>query len=349
MPMDYLTDFPGLDRFPELLLPWFSVHRRDLPWRADRDPYHVWLSEIMLQQTRIEAVLGYYKRFLDALPDLSSLANCGEDRLLKLWEGLGYYSRARNLQKAAKIIMDQGGVFPNRYEELRALPGIGDYTAGAIASISFGLPCPAVDGNVLRVVSRVCNWEAPVTRPESKRALCEALKSVYPVDQAGEFTQALMEIGEVLCIPNGIPNCEACPLRELCLSRKGEKWKLLPVKEAKKPRRIEEKTVFLLHCGDRIALRKRDDRGLLAGLWEFPNEPGILSMTEALAFAEKWGCRPLGPEKTVAAKHIFTHVEWRMTGHYLACRKEAGGFVWADKEELEHVYSLPTAFKKLLD
>ena len=200
-----------LSALPGVLLPWYRENRRELPWRRDREPYHVWLSEIMLQQTRVEAVKGYYTRFLEALPTIEDLANCDDDTLHKLWEGLGYYSRVRNLKKAANQIMKRhGGRFPDTYEEVRALSGIGDYTAGAICSICFDYPTPAVDGNVLRVISRLTEDATPIDLPARKKEVSQLLAAVYPAE-AGDFTQALMELGATLCGPNWKPRCQECP------------------------------------------------------------------------------------------------------------------------------------------
>ena len=243
------------EKLPGALLPWYEANRRDLPWRRDREPYHVWLSEIMLQQTRVEAVKGYYLRFLDALPSIPDLADADPDALHKLWEGLGYYSRVRNLQKAARVIVEQyGGVFPSDHAAIRALPGIGDYTAGAVASICFGQPTPAVDGNVLRVTSRVDACYDPITDPKVKKAVGARLAAVYPAGRCGDFTQSLMELGATVCVPNGAPHCEVCPCRDFCRARALGCQTELPVKAAKKERRVEEKTVFLLRCGERVAL-----------------------------------------------------------------------------------------------
>lgn len=337
-----------LHALPGLLLPWYGENRRDLPWRRDREPYHVWVSEIMLQQTRVEAVRGYYARFLEALPTVADLARCEDDRLHKLWEGLGYYSRVRNLKKAAQVIeADHGGVFPRDYASIRALPGVGDYTAGAVASICFGLPEPAVDGNVLRVLARLRADPSPVTAPGTKRAVQAALRDIYPAGRCGDFTQALMELGATVCLPNGAPRCEDCPLRAACAGR--DRWRELPVKEKKKPRRTEEKTVLLLRCGEKWAVRRRGDTGLLAGLWEFPNVPGRLSAQEALALAERCGCRPLALEREARRTHIFTHITWDMTGYYLRCAAAGGDFHWAAPEELDRALSLPTAFRQFRD
>ena len=336
-----------LRRLPELLLPWFREHARALPWRADREPYHVWLSEIMLQQTRVEAVKGYYTRFLRALPDIAALAAADAEHLAKLWEGLGYYSRMRNLQAAARIIMTKyGGVFPSEYAAIRALPGVGDYTAGAVASICFGLPEPAVDGNVLRVLSRLTGDARPVNEEKTKAAAREALREVYPPGDCGAFTQALMELGAMVCVPNGAPECPLCPVASLC-SSKGGGWKQLPVRTAKKERRQEKLTVFLLYCGGAFALRKRPASGLLAGLWEFPNVPGELTPEAAAEQAAAWGVHPRDLVYETRARHIFTHVEWDMLCFRFDCAEAAGGFVWAEDAALDGRYALPTAFRKL--
>ena len=336
-----------LQKLPELLLPWYETHRRDLPWRRDREPYHVWLSEIMLQQTRVEAVRGYYLRFLEVLPDVAALAACEDDRLHKLWEGLGYYSRVRNLKKAAQVIMEQhGGMFPREYAAIRALPGIGDYTAGAVSSICFGQPEPAVDGNVLRVISRLTASEEPVTRPQTKKQITEQLREIYPAGRCGDFTQALMELGATVCLPNGAPYCAECPLAELCRSKDTELWRKIPVKEQKKARRQEEKTVFLLRCDGRLAVRKRPPQGLLAGLWEFPNVEGILEAQAAFEQASAWGCHPRNLVKALKKQHIFTHIQWDMTAFVIECSEASPEFCWADAQELDTLYSLPTAFRQ---
>ena len=336
-----------LSQLPALLLPWYEEHKRDLPWRRDREPYHVWLSEIMLQQTRVEAVRGYYARFLAALPTVEALAACDDDRLRKLWEGLGYYTRVRNLKKAAQVLVEQyGGVFPQTWAEVRALPGIGDYTAGAVCSICFGQPEPAVDGNVLRVVSRLMASTEPVTKPQTKRAVTEALREIYPAGRCGDFTQALMELGATVCLPNGAPDCEHCPAAVLCRSQEEELWREIPVKEKKKPRKQEEKTVFLLRCGEKWAVRKRPETGLLAGLWEFPNVPGHLSAQAALEQAAAWGCRPRELRRSLGKTHIFTHIQWEMTGYYIDCEAEPEIFLWADAGQLDRDISLPTAFRQ---
>ena len=333
-----------LSQLPSLLLPWYRENKRALPWRADREPYHIWLSEIMLQQTRVEAVKGYYARFLAALPSIDALANCDDDVLHKLWEGLGYYSRVRNLKKAARVVMEQyGGVFPVTHAEVLALPGIGDYTAGAICSIAYDMPTPAVDGNVLRVFSRLTDDPSPIDLPATKKHVTEALAAVYP-KEAGDFTQALMELGATVCGPNKLPDCEKCPCKDICRGYAHGTAETLPVKAPKKEKRQEDRTVFIFSCDGRFALEKRPGKGLLAGLWQFPNVSGHLDTAEALAEAERMGLRPKDLQREVSRKHIFTHIQWNMKGIYLEVADTAGGFRWFTAEEINNAAALPTAF-----
>lgn len=336
------------EELPKRLLSWYPDHCRKLPWREDREPYHIWLSEIMLQQTRVEAVKLYYTRFLSRLPDVAQLANAPEDEVLKLWEGLGYYSRARNLQAAAAQIMQKhGGEFPKTYAEIRALPGIGDYTAGAICSIAYDLPTPAVDGNVLRVLARLCCWDAPVGLEKTKREAAQALSAVYP-REAGTFTQSLMELGATVCTPNGKPRCEQCPLCDLCAAKAGGVQEDYPVRIEKKPRRIENRTVFVLRCEGYEAVRKRPSRGLLAGLWEYPNVAGTLTEKEAIEQAAAWETAPDSLLMQLERTHIFTHVQWNLRCYYISCRNMPDAFVWADHDELHNSVALPTAFRMFL-
>ena len=256
------------------LCSWYEENKRELPWREDATPYHVWISEIMLQQTRIEAVMGYYAHFTAKLPNVKSLAEVPEDELLKLWEGLGYYNRARNLKKAAIQVMEQyEGELPADYEKLRGLAGIGNYTAGAIASIAYGIPAPAVDGNVLRVTMRFLNCDDDISKMSVRHQMEESIQSVIPEKMPGEFNQALMELGEVICIPNGMPLCDRCPLNDHCEGRAAGRQLQLPNKPEKKARRIEKKTILMLELQGRIGIRKRPADGLLAGMWEFPSLP----------------------------------------------------------------------------
>ena len=328
-------------QLPIPLLIWYRENARTLPWRSDPTPYHVWVSEIMLQQTRVAAVLDYYRRFLEAAPDVRALAALPQDRLMKLWQGLGYYSRARNLQKGAEQITTlHGGIFPNTYEDIRALAGVGDYTAGAIASIAFGLPVPAVDGNVLRVVARITGDNGDITAPAMKKKVTRALAEVIPLDAPGDFNQALMELGATVCLPNGAPLCEKCPAAQLCRAFQEGRTGELPVKSAKKARRVEERTVYLLFYGDRVALRRRPARGLLAGLWEYPNELSD-------RWPEEWGLTTPVLERAGTGKHIFTHIEWRMTALSGELDSPAlpEGWVWAGRADLRDVYAVPNAFQ----
>ena len=331
------------------LLPWYAQNKRDLPWRQDREPYHIWLSEIMLQQTRVEAAKNYYIRFLEKLPDIAALASADDELLHKLWEGLGYYSRVRNLKKAAqRIVQEFGGAFPGDYKQVLALPGIGEYTAGAICSIAFGLPVPAVDGNVLRVIARLTDDDTPVDLPAYKTAVRENLRRIYPA-QAGEFTQALMELGATVCGPNRKPDCLVCPCKDFCKGNQSGRAENLPVKLPKRGRRTEELTVFVLSCDGALALEKRPDTGLLAGLWQFPNVTGILETEQALGEVEKMGLHPAQILRQVERKHIFTHIEWCMCGIYVEVKEKNGAFLWRQVEEIRQTAALPTAFRQFFD
>ena len=330
---------------PGVLVPWYRENRRELPWRENREPYRIWVSEIMLQQTRVEAVKGYYARFLDRLPDVQALAQCDDDELHKLWEGLGYYSRVRNLKKAAGVIVSRhGGEFPRDYAAVRALPGIGDYTAGAICSIAFDLPTPAVDGNVLRVLARLRADGEPIDLPAVKKRVQGELAEIYPADCPGAFTQALMELGATVCVPNGEPRCGACPCREFCEGR--DQWQLFPAKLPKKAKKQEDRTVFLLHCGEKWAIEKRPKKGLLAGLWQFPNVAGHLDAAKAIEWAEEMGLHPRHVERSMDRHHIFTHIRWDLRGWFLEVEEMAGGFTWLTLDEIDEQAALPTAFRQ---
>ncbi len=342
-----------LSQVPEPLLAWYRRCARVLPWRSDPTPYRVWVSEIMLQQTRVEAAKPYFLRFIETLPDIPALAECPEELLMKLWEGLGYYSRVRNLQKAAQVVVAQyGGSLPPSFEALRALPGIGDYTAGAIASIAFGLPYPAVDGNVLRVISRVTGSRRDIADPKVKQEMSRDIQEIMP-PCPGDFNQALMELGATVCLPNGEPLCGECPLRELCRANAGGLQGEIPVKAPKKPRKVQELTVFLLRRGPftqekLTALERRPKGGLLGGLWQLPNLPGTLSQAEAQSWLEGQGWKVLSLESLPPSRHIFTHVEWQMTGWETQVEgpgPKEDGFVWVTREELASEYALPSAFR----
>ena len=330
------------------LLEWYGTHYRVLPWRQEPTPYRVWISEIMLQQTRIEAVLPDYARFMERLPTVQDLAEVSQEELLKLWEGLGYYSRARNLQKAAQqICQEYHGELPADYGELLKLPGIGEYTAGAIASIAYNIPAPAVDGNVMRVLARLVGDDTDVLSAGAKSHFAALVEQMLPKDQPGRFNQALMELGETVCLPKASPHCEACPWRELCIARAGGLTEELPVRAKRKPRRVEERRVALvLIPGNpaRILLHKRPETGLLAGLWELPNAlEGESLLPEELAIH----CVPQ-EEILPKGKHIFSHVEWHMTGQLYHVDGQIHlptGYEAVTLKELQQRYALPSAFR----
>ena len=330
----------------EALIPWYEAHKRELPWRQDKEPYHVWLSEIMLQQTRVEAVKEYYRRFLTTLPTIADLAEAPEEQILKLWEGLGYYNRVRNLQKAAQTICaEYTGVFPSEYAQIRSLSGIGDYTAGAIASICFDAPTPAVDGNVLRVYSRLLADDANIDLQTTKKRIMRKLQETYPRKNPGIATQALMELGATVCVPNGAPRCDVCPVAEICQAREQDTWRNLPVRSEKKKRKIVDKTVFILLTEDTVALHKRSASGLLAGMWEFPNVDVKLDKQEAVTQVTGWQTEPVDLLMQTSYTHIFSHVEWHMTAYYIRCRKTNKKWKWVTKESLDETYALPSAFR----
>lgn len=341
---------PELYEIAEPVVGWFRQNKRDLPWRKDQDPYHVWVSEIMLQQTRVEAVKPYYERFLKELPRVKDLAEAKEDTLLKLWEGLGYYNRVRNMQKAAQQIMvDFHGEFPNTYEEILSLKGIGNYTAGAISAFAFGLPKPAVDGNVLRVVSRITGSREDIMKQSVRKAMERALEQVIPEDAASDFGQGLIELGAIVCVPNGEPKCEECPAAFACVARKQGLTAEIPVKKKAKARRIEKRTVFIFKDGEKLAIRKRPGKGLLAGLYEFPNEEGRLTQKEVTAYSKEIGLMPVRVKKLESAKHIFSHVEWHMTGYEVIVdeleKTNKKEFLFIHPEEIGQRYPLPSAFE----
>ena len=330
------------------LLAWYDLHQRALPWRGTQDPYRVWVSEIMLQQTRVAAVIPYYQRWIKELPTVAALAAVPEERLMKLWQGLGYYSRARNLQRAAQIILSEHeGRFPEALPQLLKLPGIGDYTAGAIASIAFGQPVPAVDGNVLRVAARVLDIREDIMSPRVRKEIRQLTAAAIPPDRPGAFNQALMDLGATACLPNGPPACGSCPLGELCQANRLGTQAALPIRAPKAGRRVEELTVCLLLREGRVALRQRPSHGLLAGLWEFPHVPGTLDERRAGKAVADWGLTPLDWRKRLEARHIFTHVEWHMTGYLLTVKGDGPEVVWVDREGLEAL-AVPSAFGKFL-
>lgn len=352
-PVPVVLGDPIFYEMGEPLIRWYRENRRDLPWRQQPSPYHVWVSEIMLQQTRVEAVKPYYQRFLAALPAVKDLAEVPEDQLLKLWEGLGYYNRVRNMQKAARQVMaDYGGEFPVTYEGIRSLAGIGSYTAGAIASFAYGLPKPAVDGNVLRVIMRLTGDDSDIMKQSTKKQVEEKLEPVIPADAASDFNQGLIELGALVCVPNGQPKCEACPLAGMCRARMEGRIEELPVKTRAKERRIEKRTILVFRDGEKTAIGKRPDKGLLAGMYELPNYPGHMSRKEVAAYSKEIGLMPVRIKKLPEAKHIFSHVEWHMTGYEVRVdeleKTNEKGFLFIHPEEIQERYPIPAAFGSYL-
>lgn len=339
-----------LNRIAPPLLSWYDENRRVLPWRERPEPYRVWVSEIMLQQTRVEAVKPYFARFMERLPDIAALASAEDDELLKLWEGLGYYSRARNLKAAAQQIMElYGGQMPSDYRELLKLKGIGSYTAGAVSSIAFGQPVPAVDGNVLRVIMRLLADGSDISEPSVKKRVEEDLKPVMPKDRPGDFNQALMELGATVCLPNGAPRCTECPWKGLCRAGLEGSWQQYPKKAPKKPRTVEERTVLVIRDGNRTVIRQRPKKGLLAGMYEFPSLLGKASLDEVRGWLKAQGVHAVRIERLAPSKHIFTHREWHMTGYMVLvdglepmCKDPS--LLLVDAEETEEKYPIPSAF-----
>lgn len=322
------------------LLHFYDHSKRVLPWRDNKNPYYIWISEIMLQQTRVETVIPYFERFISELPTIESLAVVEEDRLMKLWQGLGYYSRARNLQKAAiKVLSDFNGELPNNKKDLESLAGIGPYTSGAILSIAFEQKVAAVDGNVLRVFSRVFQIEEDIKDVKTKKRIKDLVEGSLPSKRNGDYNQAIMELGATICRPNGRPLCEECPLEEVCEANKHSMQMVLPFQTRNKKRRIENKTVFIYTCKNKVAIRKRPNHGLLASLYEFPNVEGHIPKSEISEDG-------LQVKKLSKAKHIFSHIEWHLIGYEIQVSQEADEYLWVTKEQLQNEYSIPTAFKK---
>ena len=383
-------------QLPERICSWYAENKRILPWREEKDPYKIWVSEIMLQQTRVEAVRPYYERFLKELPDIGALAACPEEKLLKLWEGLGYYSRVRNMQKAAKILAASGQnppgdpksragrrqdqvSLPRDPEELLALPGIGSYTAGAIASIAYGVPVPAVDGNVLRILARITADDTDIlkasVRKDAEKLLTAVLKEAAAapsgttsvrketgVTDPGSFNQGMMDLGAGVCLPNTQPLCEKCPLADICEAHRLGRETELPVRKKAKERRVEQRTILIIRDGGRTALTRRQDTGLLAGMYEFPNLPGKQSIKAVLQAVKEQNMEPLRIRKLEPAKHLFSHVEWQMTGYEIrvagfpeamrntettqnAEEPRTGQWFLAEIRQIEKEYPIPSAYK----
>ena len=324
----------------ELIINWYKNNKRCLPWRDGCNPYYVWISEVMLQQTRIESVIPYYNRFIHKIPNIKALSLIDEDDLLKLWEGLGYYSRARNLKKSACIIMERfNGVFPSNYEDILSLPGIGEYTAGAIASICFSLKEVCIDGNVMRVFTRIMNYDWDISDKNNKKTVRLELKKILP-ENPGDFNQGIMELGETICLPNGIPKCKECPLKFYCLAFLNGNSSIIPRKIKAKSKIEEEYTIFLLKYKGRVAIRKREN-GLLKNMWEFPNKQGFITYEQVLKEYPNNQLVELGITHT----HIFSHKKWFMNSYYIELTNYIDSFVWVSLDEIDSIYALPGAFQ----
>ena len=331
-----------------VLAEWYRQNARPLPWRENPTPYRVWVSEVMLQQTRIETVIPYFERFMESLPDIPSLAAVGTDPLLKLWEGLGYYSRVRNMQKAAAELMARyGGELPASYPTLLTLPGFGEYIAGAVASIAFDLPVPAVDGNVLRVLARLTVSTEDITRPQVRRSFRTLVQGILPEGRAGDFNQGIMELGETVCLPGAVLRCDICPLADYCEGFHSGAPERLPVRSPKKARAVRKRTVLVVISQGRVLLHRRPDNGLLGGMWELPNLDGWLAEPEAERCVREWGAGEIRLTRLEDGRHIFSHLEWHMRGY----RAEAAffpppeGCVWADAQALEKSHAIASAFR----
>lgn len=336
----------------QLLLDWYDLNLRKLPFRDNPTPYRVWVSEIMLQQTRVDTVLPYYNRFIQEIPNISTLANISDDKLLKLWQGLGYYNRAKNLKKTAKILLEKfDGKLPSDPKILRSLPGIGPYTAGAIASIAFGIKAAAIDGNVLRVISRVTANIGNIEDITVKKNIENIVRNSLPLNRIGDYNQALMELGATICLPYEKADCAVCPINSLCEAYRCGIVSSLPIREKKKARQIELRTVFIIKRGCTYALLQRPKNGLLSSLYEFPNIAGHITEAESTALLSLWGIDNNNLFPLNNSKHIFTHIEWHMIAYFVSDKNtniEPDKFIWATKEEIDNVYSIPSAFKAYL-
>lgn len=345
------TMLPKLTPIAQPLLAWYYQNRRILPFRENPTPYNIWVSEIMLQQTRVAAVLDYYARFIAAAPDVASLAALPQEELHKLWQGLGYYSRSRNLQKAAQyLVANNHGQLPADYDALRALPGIGDYTAGAIASIAFGLPVVAVDGNVLRVFSRLLNSPADITLPAVKKQIAGIVQAQQPPNAPGDFNQAVMELGALVCLPAS-PRCEACPLQPNCHAYSAGTAAQLPYKPPKKARQQSDMCVLVVHCNGKVLLQKRPAQGLLAGLWQPVLLEGHYTAHTAAQALQKLVPNAIIGSELPAHRHVFTHKIWQLYGWQASLSGPEpiiDGARWATPKQVQSVYSIPSAFAPYL-
>lgn len=327
------------------LLEWYHKSKRDLPWRRTKDPYAVWVSEIMLQQTRVEAVIPYYHRWLERFPTVEVLAEAPVEEVLKYWEGLGYYRRARYLHEGAKMVAAEG--WPADAASWRNIKGVGDYTAGAIASITLGERVPAVDGNVLRVMARFLGYEGNVLEGEAKKVVTEALRPLLPLaEEMGDFTQALIELGAILCTPKGFIDCEHCPLGKACYAKTHHLQAMLPVRISKTKIQEVEKTVLMVMAGHKWAVEQRGEDGLLAGLWQFPLILGHREPEEAQAYLEDLGFVVEDVVPGPRHKAVFSHRVWQLASVVARVKEEGEPYRWVDLQALEEDYPMASAVRE---
>lgn len=336
--------------FQQAVLSWYWSHRRSMPWRENPLPYYIWISEIMLQQTRVETVIPYFERFIRRYPDIPSLAASPEDELLKYWEGLGYYQRVRNLRTTAlELVANHGGRLPETYGELLRLKGIGEYTAGAIASEAFGKKVAAVDGNVFRVMARLTGCEEDIRDRRVMNRLRERTEELLPDENTGDFNQGLIELGALICIPKGSPKCGICPVKRHCSAYERDIQDMIPLRSRNKDRRVEERTVLLFQWENRFSVSRRKDGILLGGLYEIPNEEGFYDQEEVLSLSENLGAQVISIEELKERKFLFTHIEWRLKGYLMKIREPHGDYIFETLEELKKNYTLATVFRGYLE
>ena len=329
--------------FIKRVLSFYDTNQRVLPWRESRNPYHIWVSEIMLQQTRVQTVIPYYNRFIEELPDIESLAKASDEVLYKLWEGIGYYSRVRNLRKAANQVLEIfGKELPNNRKDLETLSGIGPYTSGAIASIAFGKKNAAIDGNVLRIFARLYEIDRSIKEREVKLDIKKKVEVLLPADRIGDFNQGLMEVGATICLPNGKPKCYECPFNSFCKSYLHDNVMNIPKKNKKEAVPKYNKTVLLLKYKDSYAIEKRPDHGLLKSLYQFPMFEGHLSLDELL---EKYKIEKQDITILGASKHKFTHLHWNMIGYQLDMDREIESYSYFSPDAIINNLTIPSAFK----
>lgn len=326
-------NYPYVTEFRQSLVEWFNAEKRDLPWRHTSDPYKIWVSEVMLQQTRVDTVIPYYNRFMESFPTIELLAEAPQEYLLKHWEGLGYYSRARNLQAGARdVIENYGGVVPDNRHEISKLKGVGPYTAGAILSIAYNKPEHAVDSNVMRVLSRVLHIYDDIAIPKTKKIFEAAVEELIDPAHALAFNQGLMELGALICTPTS-PKCLLCPVREYCLAFNEGEPENLPVKSKKG--KMKHLTYNVLVCEDdqgRFLMQQRPQEGLLANLWQFPMIDTSLESVEA--FAKDYVLEIKAQQELLTFKHVFSHLTWHLNSYYIKCNTTAMGD-WLTKEQIE--------------